>query len=546
MTRAVRFSPFFLLVALSPAFFQVEVTCEKTGDTDLATFELVTAGVNRVPAFDTAVRAYDVVTGGFPQMVVRATSVDPGAVVTWNMRGSGGPVGGYIGIGGGEVTLDWLGSGVDLFVFVKAPGGAAASYEFRLDPICSLGSCDDGDPCTDDVCDTLTAQCEFTPKAEGDTCDAGVPGPYTCVSGSCDPVGCVDDAGCDDANVCTTDACTVATGLCVHVDEPATMACGPGGGPPGAGSADQGFCGPGGSCDPNHLCVTDPDCTSAPPPPAEAQCTANYCDISGFASVCDFDNLADGTLCVLSGVDDGMCSAGVCTPCMETTTQDGDCTAAVCGDGTLNVTAGELCDDGNIVNDDGCNDDCTPGLVACDITEATCATGESCYPTASGDWCLPTGTATEGSVCALVNDCEAGLGCVSVPTDPVDTHCRTLCDADFGVACGGGDACIELTEMSEMGACLLDTCDLFAPTCPPGAGCYPTSAYGNICWFAGTSLPGAICTALTECVAGSVCASLNGGPLACFEMCDDVSSPVCSAGTVCTDQPGIPAYDACI
>jgi cysteine-rich repeat protein len=38
---------------------------------------------------------------------------------------------------------------------------------------------------------------------------------------------------------------------------------------------------------------------------------------------------------------------------------DADCTWAKCGDGVLNPAAGELCDDGNTVDGDGCKGDCT-------------------------------------------------------------------------------------------------------------------------------------------------------------------------------------------
>jgi cysteine-rich repeat protein len=47
-----------------------------------------------------------------------------------------------------------------------------------------------------------------------------------------------------------------------------------------------------------------------------------------------------------------------CDDAGETPTCDADCTLAECGDGTLNVTAGEECDDGNTRNGDGCSSTC--------------------------------------------------------------------------------------------------------------------------------------------------------------------------------------------
>ena len=38
---------------------------------------------------------------------------------------------------------------------------------------------------------------------------------------------------------------------------------------------------------------------------------------------------------------------------------DTDCTPRVCGDGMLNSTAGEACDDGNTISGDGCDSNCT-------------------------------------------------------------------------------------------------------------------------------------------------------------------------------------------
>ena len=45
-------------------------------------------------------------------------------------------------------------------------------------------------------------------------------------------------------------------------------------------------------------------------------------------------------------------------------------TVAECGDGTVNVTAGEECDDGNIDSGDGCNESCQ--------IEGACGVGRGC------------------------------------------------------------------------------------------------------------------------------------------------------------------------
>lgn len=77
--------------------------------------------------------------------------------------------------------------------------------------VCDLGpplSCDDGDACTDDLCDPARG-CASTPRA----CDDGDP----CSEDACDPLrGCVSvPRSCDDGDPCTADSCA-ADGRCGH------------------------------------------------------------------------------------------------------------------------------------------------------------------------------------------------------------------------------------------------------------------------------------------------------------------------------------------
>lgn len=61
----------------------------------------------------------------------------------------------------------------------------------------------------------------------------------------------------------------------------------------------------------------------------------------------------------VSTCGDGVLDFGEdCDDVGETATCDADCTTAECGDGTLNTTAGEECDDGNADPADGCNNEC--------------------------------------------------------------------------------------------------------------------------------------------------------------------------------------------
>ena len=85
-------------------------------------------------------------------------------------------------------------------------------------------------------------------------------------------------------------------------------------------------------------------------------------------------NLGGGGATGGAGGSVGVCGDGNidpgedCDDSGESATCDIDCTAVDCGDGTLNTTAGEICDDGNAVSLDGCEPDCTetPAEIVCE------------------------------------------------------------------------------------------------------------------------------------------------------------------------------------
>ncbi len=156
--------------------------------------------------------------------------------------------------------------------------GSGPLYD-RNDPdcedLCAGVQCDDGNICTTDSCDPATGECVFANNSascedgdfctENDRCSGGqcVPGTFlncndglfcngfelcdeandVCASGSppcdpatetcneatdtCDPIDLCAGVVCDDGNVCTTDACNPATGLCVFTPIPPPMGIGP-------------------------------------------------------------------------------------------------------------------------------------------------------------------------------------------------------------------------------------------------------------------------------------------------------------------------------
>ena len=80
---------------------------------------------------------------------------------------------------------------------------------------CTPGSCDDENPCTDDVCNTSSGQCVFTPDDTNECTDGDA-----CTDDACDAGDCVSTPiSCDDDDCCTIDSCDPDSGC---VNEPNT------------------------------------------------------------------------------------------------------------------------------------------------------------------------------------------------------------------------------------------------------------------------------------------------------------------------------------
>jgi len=107
--------------------------------------------------------------------------------------------------------------------------------------------------------------------------------------------------------------------------------------------------------------------------------------------------------------------AGVSATC------DADCTLAVCGDGTLNPLAGEVCDDGNVLNGDGCDANCTPS--ACG--NGVLAPNEECDD----------GNLDSGDGCTDLCTCEIGSTVTGCPDQQCPATMHLLVHAGVGDGC---------------------------------------------------------------------------------------------------------------
>ncbi len=220
-----------------------------------------------------------------------------------------------------------------------ADGFAPSAQECRA----SAGVCDVADNCsgTGAACPTdakSTAEC----RAAADVCD---------VAEACD--GIDDDCPTDafepvttecrvTADVCdVAETCTGSAAACpADAFEPATTEC--------RAAADV--------CDVAETCAgSGAACPVDAFEPATTECraAAGSCDVAetctGSGEACPADGFEpDGTSCddadVCTDVDE--CTSGVCV---------GD--PAMCGDGAL-LPLCEICDDGNLANGDGCDDQC--------------------------------------------------------------------------------------------------------------------------------------------------------------------------------------------
>ncbi|MCW5890044.1 MAG: DUF4215 domain-containing protein [bacterium] len=169
-------------------------------------------------------------------------------------------------------------------------------------PGCGNGVPDPGETCDDgntDDGDCCSRRCQL--ESAGSACSDG----DACTTGDvCDGAGVCVPGGptvCDDGSICTADACDPATG-CTNT-------------PTNEGE----------SCDDGSVCTTGDACTTG------------VCFGTPITGTCD-----DGNACTSGDV----CTGGICVG------------EPLCGNGVVEPSCDEECDDGNRVSVDGCSDVC--------------------------------------------------------------------------------------------------------------------------------------------------------------------------------------------
>ncbi len=384
---------------------------------------------------------------------------------------------------------------------------------------CTLGvcaglfkDCDDGNPCTADTCDPVQG-CKATaltgPCDDGDPCTVGE---------QCGPQGCLGVAKvCDDGDPCTADACDAASGGCVFA--PASGAsCDDGNGCTAGDVCVDGACvGDDAGCD----CETDADCAASED---GNLCNGTLrCVTTAGVSKCEVDP-ATIVVCELPDGLDGACASVACQPetgaCVVTEQGDGvscdDADACTSGDVCqAGACAGEavLCDDGNPCTTDvcdavaGCQYQAVTGFKACDDGNP-CTLADAC----TNGFCLGGAplSCDDGKPCT-VDACDPASGCTNTPSDG---------PCSDGDACTTGDACSEgacvgvPASCDDGNPCTIDTCD-------ETLGCVHTVAPGFVPCDDGDA-----CTVNDQCSSG---------------FCGGQPGPACDDGNPCTDDACDPA-----
>jgi cysteine-rich repeat protein len=244
----------------------------------------------------------------------------------------------------------------------------------------------------------------------------------------------------------------------------------------------------------------------------------------------------DGSLPSCEGIGDGA-SCGEGFICVS-----GRCGPSRCGDGHVDAERAEACDDGNAINGDGCDDDCTP---TCTL-DADCDNGDPCngtetcvssrcqlglVPADGSEMCTTTGGGAGVCYGGLCSPPDCGNGTVDPDEDCDDGRngdnedgCRDDCTytctvddgCDDGDACNGAETCDGSTNTCVDPADLDcdDSDDCTADSCDAAVGCVNALVDGD-----GDGYSAASCTT----------AGLMGGD------CDDARSDVYPGATELCD-----------
>jgi len=167
----------------------------------------------------------------------------------------------------------------------------------------------------------------------------------------------------------------------------------------------------------------------------------------------------------------------------------------------------------------------------CRITPPQCGCGptEGCYYPVSAPICLPAGPGREGDLCAMENDCAAGLGCRNDTnlTPAVGSECVGVC-ANAGDC--ASNVCVSLGV--GFGVCMT-ACDPITNTGCGSRDCRIADYLGTrlltVCSRPlGAAAAGAACSGPTSCGPGLTC-----DRAVCRQLCNRTTGAGCAGGSTC-------------
>lgn len=228
------------------------------------------------------------------------------------------------------------------------------------------------------------------------------------------------------------------------------------------------------------------------------------------------------------------CGDDTCDPGEDTVSCNTDC---FCGNGTCDLGETELT----------CTLDCLCGDGVCAGSETVANCGEDCY--------CGNGTCDDGeSNTTCSTDCTTFCGDGQCNGDETATSCPNDCGSSF---CGdnncdpGEDATSCPADCST--SCIDAVCDLYPQCgCNTGQKC-SLSGSDRACLAAGSTAAGGLCTADTDCAAGTLCLGRNqdNSERQCMAYCDPDNQNGCTGltsycnGLVDGNQITIPGAGVC-
>jgi slime mold repeat-containing protein len=373
---------------------------------------------------------------------------------------------------------------------------------------------DDGNPCTQNVCDGLVAACQHPAGNAGATCATDN---NPCTTDVCDgtstvcshPAGNAGAACATDNNPCTTDLCNGSSTACQYVPGNAGAVC----------RAVQGECDVADTC--TGSSATCPADVKKPINTACGDdanpCTTDKCD--GVANACQHPAGNVGASCA---DDANPCTTDTCNGASTTCQHPAGNAGASCAS------------DANPCTTDTCNGSsttcqhpagnagtlCRAAAGVCDVAESCNGSSTTCP--ADAKVAVNTVCADDGNVCSR-DICDGSAITCTHPAGNAGTVCRSsagTCDvaetctgastscpangfASNGTACGGGSVCSGGTCLACGGGlqnCCAGSCNFptlncdFSSTTVTGTICAPCGSLGADCCHQGVPCTGTVFT----------------------------------------------------